>query len=147
MNLKLQYLDNYKESWGLIFRDEGNAGFDLRTAIEDKFVLFPHQSTLIKLGVKSEFDVDYEVQIRPRSGLALKHGITVLNTPGTIDSNYRGEWGVILLNTGNEPFVIEPGMRICQGVVCRVPSVEFVVVNDVNETSRGESGYGASGVN
>ena len=114
-------------------------------SIED-IVLNPGERKLIATGLAFEIEYGYEVQIRPRSGLAFKHGITVLNTPGTIDSDYRGEIKVLLINHSNEKFEIKKGDRIAQAVVAPVIQAKIVEVDELSDTARGESGFGSTGV-
>lgn len=120
-----------------------DAAFDLRSRCD--LILPPMLSTLIPSGVFIELPVNFEAQIRPRSGLALKHNITLTNTPGTIDAGYRGEIGIIALNLGKEPFVIKRGDRIAQMVICRLPEVELVKSEELGESGRGSGGFGSSG--
>lgn len=122
-----------------------SAGMDLRANIEEAFVLNPLERRLVPTGLYMALPEGYEAQVRPRSGLALKHGITVLNTPGTIDADYRGEVGVVLVNLSNEPFSIEPGERIAQMVIAKYEQVELEEVEILDETERGAGGYGHSG--
>ncbi len=124
----------------------GSSGIDLRAAIEDKIVIKPLERVLIPTGFIFEIPEGYEGQIRPRSGLALKKGITVLNSPGTIDSDYRGEVKVILINLGNEEVVIERGERIAQLVISPVARAEIIEVEEVSLTERGEGGFGSTGM-
>lgn len=105
----------------------------------------PPTPVLLKLGFQVEIPIGYEIQIRPRSGLALNYGITCLNSPGTIDSDYRGEVGVILINHGAAPYLIKAGDRIAQMIIAEVPIGKFVIVNELNKTERGKGGYGSSG--
>lgn len=119
------------------------AGFDMR-ALRGKD-LEPGERTLIPLGCAVQIPLGYEIQVRPRSGLAFKHGITVLNTPGTIDADYRGPCGVILINTSAETYHIEPNERVCQFVVAQVPTVSIELVEELTETERGEGGFGSTG--
>lgn len=130
------------------YETENSAGMDLRAWIEDgeNIFLHPQQRKLIHTGLYMEIPKGYEGQIRPRSGLALKRGITVLNTPGTIDSDYRGEVGVILINLSNEPFCIANGDRIAQIVFSRCEQLEPVSVDSLDETERGEGGFGHTGI-
>jgi dUTP pyrophosphatase len=121
----------------------GSAGLDVRSA-EDG-VLEPGEFKLVKTGLFVEIPVNYEIQVRPRSGLALKYGITVLNSPGTIDSDYRGEIGVILINHGKLPFAIIKGERIAQLVLCPVERINWMAVGSVGGTKRGEKGFGSTG--
>jgi dUTP pyrophosphatase len=129
------------------YETTGSAGMDLRAAVaEDAPVtLAPGARALIPTGLKIALESGYEAQVRPRSGLALKHGITCLNSPGTIDSDYRGEVGVILINHGQEPFVIKRGERIAQMVVARHEQVVIAEVETLDETARGAGGFGSTG--
>ena len=122
-----------------------SAGIDLRANLAEPVVLKPMERKLIPTGLFIELPEGYEAQIRPRSGLALKHGITVLNTPGTIDADYRGEIGVILINLSTEDFKIEHGERICQMVIARHEQAEWIQVEELNETERGAGGFGHTG--
>lgn len=122
-----------------------SAGMDLRANIKESIILDPLERQLIPTGLYMALPVGYEAQIRPRSGLALKHGITVLNTPGTIDADYRGEVKVLLINFSKEPFIINKGERIAQMVIAKHEQIEFTLVNELNETERGEGGYGHTG--
>ncbi len=122
-----------------------SAGMDLRANLNEHVVLKPLERKLIPTGLFIELPVGYEAQIRPRSGLALKKGITVLNSPGTIDADYRGEICVILINLSGEEFVIENGERICQMVVASHETVEWQLVEKLEETKRGEGGFGHTG--
>ena len=123
-----------------------SAGMDLRANLDEPLTLHPFERKLVKTGLFIALPEGYEAQVRPRSGLALKHGITVLNTPGTIDADYRGEVGVLLINLSQEDFVIEDGERIAQMVIARHEQSEFVVVEELDETERGAGGYGHTGV-
>lgn len=123
-----------------------SAGMDLRAWLSEPIVLQPLQRALVPTGVSIELPHGYECQIRPRSGLALKKGVTVLNTPGTIDADYRGEIGVILINLSNEPFTIENGERICQMIVSQYSKVEWSEVEVLGDTERGAGGFGHTGV-
>jgi len=122
-----------------------SAGMDLTAALEEAIELGPGERALVPTGLAMALPDGYEAQIRPRSGLALKHGVTVLNTPGTIDADYRGEIKVILINHGQEPFTIERGMRIAQMVVERFETVGWDIVEDLEDTSRGAGGFGSTG--
>ena len=129
------------------YATEQSAGMDLRANIgEYPIVLLPLERKLIPTGLYIALPKGYEAQIRPRSGLALKKGITVLNTPGTIDTDYRGEIGVVLINLSNEDFVIEDGERIAQMVIARHEQGELIPVEVLDETERGDGGFGHSGV-
>lgn len=123
-----------------------SAGMDLRANIAEPITLQPMERRIIPTGLYIALPEGYEAQVRPRSGLALKHGITVLNSPGTIDADYRGELGVLLINLSTEPFVIETGERIAQMVIARHEQGEFVLVDELDKTERGEGGYGHTGV-
>ncbi|KKO53437.1 deoxyuridine 5'-triphosphate nucleotidohydrolase [Paenibacillus sp. DMB20] len=121
------------------------AGFDLHAAVEEPVVLAPGERKLIPTGFAIAMPGELEAQIRPRSGLAFKHGITCLNSPGTIDADYRGEIKVLLINLGQEPFTIERNERIAQMVFQTVPKVEFVQVEELSDTVRGAGGFGHTG--
>ena len=123
-----------------------SAGMDLRADIESPITLRPMERSLVPTGLRIELPQGYEAQVRPRSGLALKHGITVLTTPGTIDSDYRGELKVLLVNLSNEDFVINAGERVAQMVIAKHETVEWEEVEVLDETERGEGGYGHTGV-
>jgi dUTP pyrophosphatase len=124
-----------------------SAGVDLRANIDAPIVIGPLERCLVKTGLFMAIPVGYEGQVRPRSGLAFKSGITVLNSPGTIDADYRGEVGVILINLSNEPFTIQDGERIAQLVVSKCEQAEFYLVDELTVTERGEGGFGSTGVN
>lgn len=122
-----------------------SAGLDLRANIEEPVLLKPLERALIKTGLFIELPEGYEAQIRPRSGLALKHGISIVNTPGTIDSDYRGEIGVILVNLSNEDFVVVDGERICQMIVSKHEKINWKEVEILEESVRGAGGFGHTG--
>ena len=122
----------------------GDAGMDVRSI--EELTLAPGARALVHTGLVLMLPPDAEAQVRPRSGLALKHGVTVLNTPGTIDAGYRGEVGVVLVNLGTEPFTVEKGMKIAQIVVSPVAQAEIVEVASVDETDRGAGGFGSTGI-
>lgn len=124
-----------------------SAGLDLRADIDEDVILQPLQRQLIPTGLHIALPEGYEAQVRPRSGLALKHGVTVLNTPGTIDADYRGEIGVVLVNLSQDSFTVHPGERVAQLVVARYEQADLVSVDVLDETERGEGGYGHTGVN
>jgi len=157
MKLLIEYLANYRPDWDkLVYKHTDDSGFDLRAAISEPIVLRPGEHRLVDNGIKIEFEgpfpLDssfiYEIQVRPRSGLAAKNGISVVNTPGTVDFGYRGELKTNLINLGSEDFIINPGDRIAQAVVCPVlkaESVETVAVN--TDTTRGAGGFGSTGKN
>lgn len=123
-----------------------SAGLDLRAELQSPIVLEPGQRSLIPTGLKIALPTGYEAQVRPRSGLAYKHGITVLNSPGTIDADYRGDVGVILINHGSESFTIENGERIAQLIIAKFVQIDWDEVLDLSSTSRGEGGFGSTGV-
>lgn len=122
-----------------------SAGMDLRAFLPEPVVLKPLERKLIPTGLYVEIPEGYEAQIRPRSGLALKKGITVLNSPGTIDADYRGEVGIILINLSNEDFVVESGERICQMIIASHETVQWNLVEKLEDTIRGEGGFGHTG--
>jgi len=128
------------------YESEQAAGMDIRCNIAEPVVLQPLERKLLPTGLYMELPVGYEAQIRPRSGLALKRGLTVLNTPGTIDADYRGEVGVTLINLSNELQTIEPGERICQMVIARHEHAEIQDVDILSKTERGTGGFGHTGV-
>lgn len=127
------------------YATEGSAGVDLKAAIDGSIVIHPLERLLISTGICISLPMGYEAQIRPRSGLALKNGITVLNSPGTIDSDYRGELKVLLINLGKDDFLIEKGMRIAQLIIQKYEKLVWRVVQSLDETSRAEGGYGSTG--
>lgn len=123
-----------------------SAGMDLRANISESVTLKPLERAIIKTGLFMELPIGYEAQVRPRSGLAAKKGITVLNSPGTIDADYRGEIGVILVNLSNEEFTIQDGERVAQMVISRHEHITWKEVDTLDETSRGAGGFGSTGV-
>ena len=122
-----------------------SAGMDVRASIAEPVVLKPLERTLIPTGLRVELPAGYEMQLRPRSGLALRNGITLLNSPGTIDADYRGEIGVIIINLSSEPFTINPGERICQAIVAPYTRVNWLPSDSLSSTDRGEGGFGHTG--
>lgn len=127
------------------YQTEGSAGFDFKANIDEPLTLYPGKRVLIPTGLFFEVPIGYELQVRPRSGLALKNGITVLNTPGTIDSDYRGEVGVILINLSEKIYIVNPGDRIAQGIVSPIVQATLVEVEELSDTERGAGGFGHSG--
>ena len=127
------------------YSTEHAAGMDLRANIGEEIVLEPLQRKLIPTGIYLELPAGFEAQIRPRSGMALKHGISVLNTPGTIDADYRGEVGVIVVNLSSETYSITPGERICQMVISKVEKIELEETNRIDDTARSAGGFGHTG--
>jgi dUTP pyrophosphatase len=128
------------------YQTDHSAGLDLCACIDRDIILMPGERVLVPTGISIELPDGYEAQVRPRSGLAINHGVTVLNSPGTIDPDYRGEVKVILVNLGKEPFVIKNGMRIAQMVISKFERVEVEVVEELSQTRRGEGGFGSTGV-
>ena len=142
MNIKVHYSGKHALPQ---FETTQSAGMDLRANIDTPVVLQPGDRALIPTGIKMALPDGYEAQIRPRSGLAYKHGITVLNSPGTIDADYRGDVGVLLINHGREAFTVEDGMRVAQMVVAQYSQFEWESVEDLDETARGAGGFGSTG--
>ena len=146
--IQFQWVEGADQSFGLpAYETAGAAGADLRANFPDKaaITLAPGTLQLVPTGLRMAIPDGFEVQIRPRSGLALKHGITLINTPGTIDSDYRGPLGVILVNLGRDEFEVSHGMRIAQMVVAPVLHARFDVVTSLDETARGSGGFGSTG--
>ena len=125
------------------YKTEGASGADLRSNHDE--VLKPNEIKLIHTGISVAIPEGYEIQVRPRSGLALKNGISLVNSPGTIDADYRGEIGVIMINLGKEDFIIKQGDRIAQAVLCPVVQAEYILTRNLDETERGAGGYGSTG--
>ena len=128
------------------YQTAGSAGMDLRADIDEPIVLLPLERSVVKTGLFIASPIGFEAQVRPRSGLAAKFGITVLNTPGTIDADYRGEIGVILVNLSNQPFTVQDGDRIAQLVIAEHAVVEWNEVTVLEDTSRGAGGFGSTGL-
>ena len=129
------------------YETELSAGMDVRAFLDSSITLEPLDRILVKTGLFAELEKGFEIQVRPRSGLALKKGITVLNSPGTIDADYRGEIGVILINLSKDKFVISSGDRIAQLVVCKHEQPKIVLSSSLSETQRGDKGFGSTGIN
>jgi dUTP pyrophosphatase len=129
------------------YETELSAGMDVRAFIENPITLEPLERTLVKTGLYVELEKGFEIQVRPRSGLALKKGITVLNSPGTIDADYRGEIGIILINLSKENFIINSGDRIAQLVVCKYEQPIIKLSDSLGDTKRGDKGFGSTGIN
>jgi dUTP diphosphatase len=127
------------------YETKGSAGMDVRANIKESITLKSLERILIPTGLKVAIPEGYEIQVRPRSGLAIKHGITMLNTPGTVDSDYRGELKVIVVNLSNEAYTIEPNERIGQFVLNKIEQIEFIEVKELESTERGEGGFGHTG--
>lgn len=147
VNVALKVLDHAVGLQLPTYATEQSAGMDLTAALEEAFDLEPGMRTLVPTGLSMALPIGFEAQIRPRSGLALKHGVTILNTPGTIDADYRGEIKVILANLGTETVTIERGMRIAQMVIAKHEHVAWSVVEDLDDTERGAGGFGSTGTN
>lgn len=128
------------------YSTNSSAGMDVRAHLQEPVVLQHMQRVLVPTGLRIQLPQGYECQLRPRSGLALKHGITLLNTPGTVDADYRGEIGVILINLSTEPFVINDGDRICQMVITDYTRGQWIPVDALDDTERGDGGFGHTGV-
>ena len=128
------------------YQTEGAAGMDLRAALAESVSIPPGERRFVSTGLAVAIPAGYEGQVRPRSGLALRHGIGIVNSPGTIDSDYRGEIGIVLVNHGSEPFVVEPLARIAQLVIAPVARAELALVESLDATDRGAGGYGSTGV-
>jgi dUTP pyrophosphatase len=143
MNLEVKIKRIHADAKLPLQANTGDAGMDLYSI--DNVMIPSGEAKLIRTGLQMELPQGTEAQIRPRSGLALKYSVTVLNSPGTIDEGYRGEIGVILMNHGKEPFIVERSMRIAQMVIQFVPSIQVTEVNELSETVRGSSGFGSSG--
>lgn len=146
INLPIQVLDHAKDLPLPSYGTKLAAGMDLLAAIDENMTLKPLQRALVPTGLAMALPAGYEAQVRPRSGLAAKNGITVLNTPGTIDADYRGEVKVILVNLSQDDFTIERGMRIAQMVVARHAQAQLNVVPSLDETERGSGGFGSTGL-
>lgn len=143
--MKVQIINSSKHELPT-YATNGSAGMDLRANIEEPIILQPMQRVLVPTGIKIALPIGYEVQVRPRSGMALKHGITCANTPGTVDADYRGDVGVILINLSDKPFTINDGDRIAQMVVNKYERIEWEPVTELSETERGEGGFGHTGI-
>lgn len=144
--IKIKRLENNPDLAFPKYETKGSAGMDLTAAISEPIILKPGEVKLVKTGIAIALEIGFEAQVRPRSGLALKNGITVLNTPGTIDSDYRGEVCVILINHSQVDFKIERGMRIAQMIIAEYKQAKIVEVEDLDKTARGKGGFGSTGV-
>ena len=143
--VKIKKLDNFRDLPIPAYATKGSAGIDLCAAVDCDVILKPFQRKLIPTGISIALPEGFEAQVRPRSGLALKNGITVLNTPGTVDADYRGEVCIILVNLGDEDFLISRGMRIAQLVINQVKQVVLVEADELSSTERGAGGFGSTG--
>ena len=146
VTLRVKRLDGNEDMALPSYETDGASGLDLRAAVDGELTLHPGEIRLVPTGLAISLPLGYEAQIRPRSGLALKQGVGMVNTPGTIDSDYRGEIGLVLINWGKSPFVIKRGDRIAQMVVTRVSRAQVLEVDRLETTERGEGGFGHSGV-
>ena len=145
-NILIKYLNESKDLYRLEKATKGSAGFDLLASINNPLEIGAGKSLLVPCGFSLQMPNNFEAQVRPRSGLALKNSVTVLNTPGTIDSDYRGEICVILINHGQMSFKISRGMRIAQIIFKEIPEVNLVEVDELDNTKRGSGGFGSTGV-
>lgn len=145
VTIELKPLDNAVGLDLPTYATEQSAGMDLTAALDEAIEIGAGERLLIPTGLSIALPVGYEAQIRPRSGLALKHGITVLNAPGTIDADYRGEIGVLLINMGQKDFTIERGMRIAQMVITRHETIQWKIVTELGSSTRGDGGFGSTG--
>lgn len=143
--MKIKITKLHKDAILPEYQTAGAAGADIHARLDAPVTLVPMERRMIPTGLAMAIPEGYEVQIRARSGLSIKHGITMVNGIGTIDNDYRGEMGVLLINLGQEPFVVEPGMRIAQMVVARYETASWQEVEVLDETERGEGGYGSTG--
>ena len=141
-----KHLENGKDLYHLKKATDGSSGFDLLAALPNKVILQPGETILIPCGFSLQMPFGIEAQVRPRSGIALKNSVTVLNSPGTIDADYRGEICVILINHGKSIFEISPGMRIAQLIFMKLPEIEIDITKELDETDRGSGGFGSTGV-
>lgn len=143
--VKIRRLANFKGELPA-YQSSGASGMDVRAQLEESITLKPGERTLVPTGLSFEIPEAYEIQARPRSGLSARQGLTVLNTPGTIDADYRGEVKIILINLGQEPIVIQDQERVAQLVVAPVIKAQFIEVSELGETQRGAGGFGSTGV-
>ncbi|CCJ33542.1 dUTP diphosphatase [Caloramator australicus] len=146
MRLFIKRLDDAKDLPLPKYMTKGSVGLDLYANVKEDTIILPNEIRLIPTGISISLPNGYEAQIRPRSGLALKHGISLVNTPGTIDSDYRGEINLILINFGKEPFTVRRGDRIAQMVINKVEIPEVIEVEELDSTERGEGGFGSTGL-
>ena len=145
VKMKVKILENFKGDLPK-YQTELASGFDVRAQLKSPVDLKPGDRALIPTGLSFEIEPGYEIQVRPRSGLAIKKGISLVNTPGTVDADYRGEVSVIIINLGQEPFRIEDQERIAQCVLCPVVQADFEIVQNLSDTQRGAGGFGSTGV-
>lgn len=150
LDVKISLEPGYDRSWGVPgYANPGDAGFDLRAAIDAPIVIRPEEKHLVPTGIRIAVPMGYELQVRPRSGLALKHGLTIINSPGTVDSGYRGPLAALLYRLriagDDSELVVKPGDRIAQGVIAPVWQARFEIVDGLDETTRGGGGFGSTG--
>ena len=146
IEIKVKRLGNNQDLDLPSYESDGSSGMDIRAAVEESCIVKQGEIKLIPTGLAISVPVGYEAQIRPRSGLAVKHGIGLVNSPGTIDADYRGEIGIIMINWGQEPFIINRGDRIAQMVITKVYQAGIIRVDDLDSTERGDGGFGHSGI-
>lgn len=146
MKIFIKKLNHGKDLPLPCYMTNGAAGMDLYACVDEEVVIEPMKIKLIPTGISMSIPEGYEAQIRPRSGLALKHGISIVNTPGTIDSDYRGEIKIIMINFGNNPFLVKRGDRIAQMVINKIETPEIIETDNLNETERGKDGFGSTGL-
>lgn len=146
MNIQVKRLENAKDLPLPRFMTNGAAGMDLFANVTEEIVLMKGEIKLVPTGIAIALPIGYEAQIRPRSGLAFKHGITLVNTPGTIDSDYRGEINLIMINFGENSFTIKRGDRIAQMVINKIETPNIIEVNELSDTNRGSGGFGSTGL-
>ncbi len=146
MEVKIKRINGNQDIPLPSYESDGSSGMDLRAAVKESVVIEPCEIKFIPTGLAIALPPGYEAQIRPRSGLALKHGIGMVNSPGTIDSDYRGEIGIILINWGKEPFVVNRGDRIAQMVIAKIYKAQLIEVEELDNTKRGEGGFGHTGL-
>ncbi len=144
MTMRLEVMRCHPDARLPSYAHQGDAGMDICSV--EKVALLPGERSLVATGIKLAVPIGFEVQVRPKSGLAIKHGITCLNTPGTIDAGYRGEVKVILYNAGQEPYLVEKGSKIAQLIVARVEQADIAETGSLDDTARGEGGFGSTGV-
>lgn len=144
--VSIELLPHYGDLPLISYQTEGAAGFDFYAALEGAITIEPGKSCMIPTGLAFAIPTGLELQVRPRSGLAAKYGVTVLNSPGTVDSDYRGEVKIMLVNLGDAPFTVERGMRIAQGIIAPYVKGEFKVVDSLTATQRGDGGFGHTGL-
>jgi len=146
MKIFIKKLNHGKDLPLPCYMTNGAAGMDLYACVDEEVVIEPAKIKLIPTGISMSMPEGYEAQIRPRSGLAAKHGISIVNTPGTIDSDYRGEIKIIMINFGDKPFLVKRGDRIAQMVINKIETPEVIETDNLNETERGEGGFGSTGL-